>query len=343
MTTLITAQVEVRPSRNSHSILLVDDEGATRHALTAVLDGAGFEVTQATDLEGAGRQLAANRFDLVVTDLYLSADTDGLQVADVAAQQTPRVPVVLMTGRPSFGAAQNAIRTHVREIVAKPVDGDQLIETCRRTIEIVEVERRARNVQAQNRVLAMVAPRMVEAKDPTTSGHASRVVNYVDRMAERFQLDEDTREDLRLAALLHDVGKVGVPDEILRKEGPLTPKEREIIQLHPAVGRDILAELDCEDARRWVYQHHERWDGKGYPEGIGGEEVDFAGRMLILAEVYDALAEQRSYKDPWPIEKIVAFFRDQAGKHFDPELALEVAAGLESQGSRYFSARNELF
>jgi putative two-component system response regulator len=144
---------------------------------------------------------------------------------------------------------------------------------------------------------------------------------------------------LRLAALLHDIGKIGVPDHILTKPGPLTLDEREVVKRHPAMGYEVLAELaDHADVRNWVYQHHERWDGKGYPNGLQGEDVDLPGRILVLAEVYDALAEQRSYKPAWPIPKIVALFREQAGRQFDPTLANMVADGLDRMGYRYFAS-----
>src|SRR5262249_51097112 len=156
----------------------------------------------------------------------------------------------------------------------------------------------------------------IEAKDPTTSGHAERVVRYADVLAQRCGVGAADRAELRLAALLHDVGKIGIPDRILTKPGSLTPDEREVIQRHPAMGYDILAPLqNHEQVRRWVFQHHERWDGKGYPQGLAGEDVDLPGRILVLAEVYDALAEQRSYKAAWEPPRIVAMFREQAGRH----------------------------
>lgn len=345
-------------------VLVVDDEQAALDVVANILDHAGYEVTTARNASSACELLSDQRYDLVVTDLYMDTGAPeggstqgfdstgrfgrqghpgGLTVADMASTLEPVVPVVLLTGRPSFDAARNAMRTRVREIIPKPVDSEQLMETCERTIRTVRFERRARSYEEQNRVLVTLVPRMIEAKDPSTSGHAERVVKYVDRLGERVGLDAETRESLRMAGLLHDVGKVGVPDEILQKDGPLTVDEREVIQHHPKVGFDMLADLDCDDARRWVYQHHERWDGKGYPEGLGGEEVELPGRILILAEVFDALAEKRTYKEPWPMERIIAFFREQAGKHFDPHLALEVASGLEREGNRYFAPPDLLF
>jgi len=188
-----------------------------------------------------------------------------------------------------------------------------------------------------------VLPRTIEMKDPTTSGHAARVVGYTDSLAARCGVSDEDRVSLRLAALLHDIGKIGIPDHILTKPGPLTKEETDVVRLHPAMGYEVLAPLqDHDNVRTWVYQHHERWDGQGYPRGLHGEEVALPGRILVLAEVYDALAEQRSYKPAWPVPKIVALFRDQAGKHFDPQLAGMVADGLEKMGSRFFAPSPDL-
>ncbi len=324
-------------------VLIVDDDRQTLATLQAVLEGAGFEVVCRNDLASAGQAFETHRFDLVLTDLYLGEHDLGYDVAEQARKQRPEVPVVLLTGRPSFGSACEALGRCIRDIIVKPVDPEILLAACRRTIEAVDVERRARLLEAQNRILALVAPRMIEAKDPTTSGHAERVYGYVARLAERCGVDGDDLESLRIAALLHDVGKIGVPREILCKEGPLTADERTIIQRHPGLGYEMLAGLDgCEDARLWVYQHHERWDGRGYPNQLPGDEVALPGRMLVLAEVYDALAEARSYKPAWPVPKIIAFFREEAGRHFDPDLAHMVADGLERHGKAYFAPRPHL-
>lgn len=331
------------PALASRRVLIVDDEDVVLAALTDIVLAAGGRPTRVADVGAAKAALAAHGFDLVLTDLYLGEDELGYEVAEAARRCRPEVPVVMLTGQPSFRGAVDALRAAVREIVVKPVEPETLVAACARAIHAAATERRARELEGQNRVLSAVVPRMVEAKDPTTSGHADRVVCYTDRLAERCGVSEDDRESLRLAALLHDIGKIGVPRAILCKEGPLDAAEREVIEQHPQVGYDILAGLDgCDDARTWVYQHHERWDGAGYPNRLGGHEVALPGRILILAEVYDALAEARSYKPAWEIAAIVTFFRQQAGRHFDPDLANLVADGLEREGRRFFAAGPEL-
>jgi putative two-component system response regulator len=320
-------------------VLVVDDEEHVLNGLRAVLEGAGYEVTGANNLRQAEQAMRTERFQLVLTDLYLGATELGIHIADVARERRPHTPVVVLTGRPTFDGAQEALRNHVADLVVKPVEAHLLLATCRRVILETELARRNLELESANRVLTSVLPRTIEMKDPTTSGHASRVVGYTDALARRCGVSVEDRSSLRLAALLHDIGKIGVPDQILRKPGPLTTDEMEIVKRHPAMGYEVLAELtEHENVRTWVYQHHERWDGLGYPNGLRGDEVALPGRILVLAEVYDALAEQRSYKPAWSIPKIVALFREQAGRQFDPDLANLVADGLDRSGTRFFAA-----
>ena len=324
-------------------MLLVADEPDVLHGPRRILESAEFQVSSAASLGQAMATLHGQSFDLVLTDLYLGATDLGYEIAELARTRKPSTPVIVLTGRPSFDGAQEALRSHVADIVVKPVDASALLATCRRVIQETELTRRNLELETANKVLTSVLPRTIEMKDPTTSGHAERVVGYTDALARRCRVSDEDRASLRLAALLHDIGKIGIPDNILTKPGPLTKEEIDIVRLHPAMGYEVLATLeDHANVRTWVYQHHERWDGTGYPRGLAGEEVALPGRILVLAEVYDALAEERSYKPAWPIPKISALFREQAGRHFDPELAKMVADGLDKCGSRYFAPASDL-
>jgi putative two-component system response regulator len=319
-------------------VLLVDDEPDVLEGLRAILVQGGYSVTCATNLREAVATMERESFQLVLTDLYLGDSDFGYQIAEVARTRRPSIPVIVLTGRPTFYGAQESLRSHVADIVVKPVDDQTLRNTCRRVIQETELSRRNQELESANRVLTSVLPRTIEMKDPTTSGHAARVVGYTDTLAMRCGVSTEDRASLRMAALLHDIGKIGVPDHILTKPGPLTTDEMEIVKRHPAMGYEVLAQLeDHDNVRDWVHQHHERWDGKGYPQGLAGEDVALPGRILVLAEVFDALAEQRSYKPAWPTPRITELFRDQAGRQFDPDLAHMVADGLERMGSRFFA------
>jgi HD-GYP domain-containing protein (c-di-GMP phosphodiesterase class II) len=248
-----------------------------------------------------------------------------------------------MTGRPSLDAALGGLRSHAYDFLTKPVSLPILERRARKAVLEGKLQRRVRELQEVNRLLSRILPNAIEAKDPTTRGHSDRVVAYVDTLAKKCGISTSERYELRLAAQLHDVGKIGIPEAILTKPGALTSEERKIIQEHPTIGFKILEPLHhFPRVRRWVYQHHERWDGHGYPEGLAGEEVDLPGRILILAEVFDALATARSYKKPWSNERIADFFENDDG-HFDPELRMIVADGVRSQGVGFFRPAEEPF
>lgn len=324
--------------RGTHRVLVVDDEPDVLLGVRATMERGGLAVTTADTLHRAVELIRAEAFHLIVTDLYLGDQDTGHQVADAARERRPATPVIVMTGRPTFDGAQEALRNRVADIVVKPIAAESLLAVCRRVLHDTELMRRNQELEASNRVLTSVLPRTIEMKDPTTSGHAARVVGYADALAGRCGVGDADRASLRLAALLHDIGKIGVPDQMLTKPGALTQDEMEVVRRHPKMGFDVLEPLkEHGDVRNWVYQHHERWDGRGYPQGLAGEDVALPGRILVLAEVYDALAEQRSYKPAWPVPRIVALFREQAGRQFDPNLANMVADGLEQQGYRYFA------
>lgn len=176
----------------------------------------------------------------------------------------------------------------------------------------------------------------VEAKDPHTQGHADRVALYCVSLAREMGWSDDVIADLRTASLLHDIGKIGIPEEILRKPGALSPEERAIMEQHPVIGDKILAPLpQLVRPRSWIFQHHERWDGKGYPRGIAGEEILPEARALIVAEVFDALVSKRSYKDAWSLEQVMTFLEENSGKHFAPDTTAAFLAILRREGEAF--------
>jgi putative two-component system response regulator len=246
-------------SRNGHGaaphrVLVVDDEADVLASLRAILEQAGYQVVATTSVPEALAAIRDQSFELIVSDLYLADGEMGSRLADAAHGVQPRVPVVLLTGRPTFDGAAEALKCRVSEIVVKPVDPHALVHTCRRTIQDHELARRNEQLEIQNEILAAVLPRAIEAKDPTTSGHAERVVRYVDTLAQRCGVGAEDRESLRLAALLHDVGKIGIPDRILTKPGPVTADEREVINRHRPWA--TILRRCARAVRRWVYQHH---------------------------------------------------------------------------------------
>ncbi len=321
-------------------LLIVDDEPDLGRLVAEYFESQNDEVVLAHDLETALSILENDRdLDLCISDIYLNSQASkagGHRIAEACDERHPRLPVILLTGRPSMSAALEGLRNHAIDFFLKPVDLGRLYERAHRAIEEQRLQNRVRDLEQTNLLLSQLLPNTIEAKDPITRGHSDRVVAYTEGLARRVGVSSADRSSLRLAARLHDIGKIGIPSEILSKPGKLTKDERAVIEEHPEIGHKILEPFaHLPKVRQWVVQHHERWDGRGYPNGLVGDEVALPGRILILAEVYDALATKRSYKDAWPDEKIAALFEEEAGHHFDPDLARIVAEGVRTKG-RYF-------
>lgn len=172
-----------------------------------------------------------------------------------------------------------------------------------------------------------------EYRDEDTGDHIARMAAYCALIAAKIGLSEPEVEQLRLAAPMHDVGKIGIPDGILLKPGKLTAEEFETIKSHTLIGARILAgsrSTLLSLARDIAFSHHEKWNGKGYPQGLAGEAIPLAGRIAAVADVFDALTSKRPYKEPFPIEKAVRIMREEAGSHFDPKLLEVFLANLDT-------------
>jgi HAMP domain-containing protein len=164
--------------------------------------------------------------------------------------------------------------------------------------------------------------RSIDAKSHWTAGHSERVTGYAERLAKALNLDEKTRKEIRIAAVLHDIGKIAVPGQILDKNGYLSAEEYGLVKAHPQTGADIIADIPAYDeVRPAILHHHEHWDGNGYPSGLKGEAIPFLARILTIADVYDALSEDRPYRKGLGKEEIRAYFEGEKGKIFDPVLA----------------------
>ncbi len=298
-------------------MLVVDDDPAILELIAARLHD-DFDVVHTSDPFAASDLARSRRFDLHLYDLSMEP-LPGLELLLLTLARTADAAVVLMTGEPSVERAVEALRAGATDLLLKPLRFDDLPTTLWRALQ----KAKARGATQGVRVAAVheALTRAVEAKDPTTSGHGERVRLLCRRVGEAFGLGPVELETLDTAAALHDIGKIGVPDAVLSKPGSLTPVEFDLIKKHPELGFRILEPVPGLDAvRRCVVEHHERWDGRGYPYGRRGNEISTPGRVLILAEVFDALAHARSYKPAWSRPQIANFFRDGRGSHFDPEL-----------------------
>jgi putative nucleotidyltransferase with HDIG domain len=163
--------------------------------------------------------------------------------------------------------------------------------------------------------------RALELRDRETQGHTRRVTSLTMRLAKALGIRGDDLDDIRRGAVLHDIGKMGIPDHILLKPGPLTEQERAIMERHPVLAYEMLHPIEkLQTALDIPHRHHEKWDGTGYPDGLQGQEIPLAARIFAVADVWDALCSGRPYHDPWPAYEARIYIQDQAGKHFDPQV-----------------------
>jgi len=299
------------------AVLVVDDDPAIVELLRSHLS-TDFDVVATTDPWRASELARVRRFDVHLYDLSMDP-LPGLELLLLTLAAAPDTPVVLMTGEPTVERAVESLRAGATDLLLKPLRFDSIAETLKKAI--AKASGRRRDGSMRLGAVHDALTRAVEAKDPTTSGHGERVRHLCAVVGTAIGLSRRELEILDSAAALHDIGKIGVPDAVLCKPGALTPAEFELIKRHPEVGGRILEPIPgMDEVRRCVVAHHERWDGKGYPNGTGGRDISTPGRVLILAEVFDALAHARSYKPAWPRAQIETFFVERSGTHFDPEL-----------------------
>ncbi len=331
-------------------ILAVDDTRANLDMLVALL-GDDYEVAVATD--GPTALDMAIRFppDLVLLDLMMPG-MDGYAVLQQlkANPVTADIPVLLVSALCDVHDKARGFALGAVDYVTKPFEVEELQARVRTHLLLVHTQAalRAHNqnlerlVQERTREVTRIQQATIEAmaalaeyRDPETGEHIQRVQRYVEHLARsacRFPqyaaLDEAYREALILASPLHDIGKVAIPDAILLKPGPLSPEEFEVMKRHTVLGREVLCRAErkvgpipfFQVAKEVAYFHHEKWDGTGYPDGLQGEAIPVAARIMALADVYDALICRRVYKPPFPHSQAVAIIAQGRGTHFDPVL-----------------------
>jgi putative two-component system response regulator len=317
-------------------VLCADDDGLIRLFLRDSLTIGGYDVTVVPDGMQAVRRLAdSGPFDLLVTD-YSMPGCNGIEVIDHALRVDPSLPCLIVTAYHDLDLAMCAMRAGAVGFIPKPFRADHLLTVAGRALE-------RRQLAADSLRLNMLVPMLerftmmlantLESKDCATSRHAERLVGHAEAVSRELGLDDDTRFSIRVGACLHDIGKVGVPEALLRKPGPLTPAEREIMQLHPDIGASILEDIDTwEDVRLIVRHHHEHWDGAGYPLGLTSRDIPLGARIVSVVDAFDVMIEGRTYAAPRPLESVVNELVRQRGKQFDPDAVDAFIATLSRTG-----------
>ncbi len=306
------------PERNA--VLIIDDEEVNRELLRTQLEIAGVQTLEATGgvegvsiIERLGGELGA-----VLLDLHMPT-MNGFEVLRRAraSNQRGHLPIIVVTAASDRDSRRRAAALGADEFLTKPVDQVELVAKIRNAIRWRRLYRRMIGIQGVLDGLAVA----IEARDRYTEDHTLRVAALALGLAEALDVPTEFRMQLLEGALVHDVGKVGVPDAILLKEGRLTGEEYAIMQRHVAIGAQICAAIGVDEVMAQVVRHHhERFDGKGYPAGLAGERIPLVGRIAAVADAFDAMTSNRPYRSAMTWEAAVSELREGRGSQWDPAI-----------------------
>jgi putative two-component system response regulator len=321
-------------------VYVVDDEPANVKLLERILVQAGYrDVRTATDPRQCLAHYAQKPFDLLLLDLNMPY-MDGFEVMERLYGMDPEgyPPVLVLTALSDRESRVRALENGARDFVTKPFDRVELLSRIRNLLDarlmhqqlksqnrLLEERVGERTKELQDTRLEVIRRlgRAAEYRDNETGLHIIRMSKMAECIGEEAGMTDAQTELLLHASPMHDIGKIGIPDRILLKPGKLDPAEWEIMKTHTTIGAEILSGHSSEllgMAREVALSHHERWDGTGYPSGVRGEDIPLVGRVVALADVFDALTSERPYKKAWSVEEAVTEVRRSSGTHFDPRL-----------------------
>jgi len=313
------------------TILIVDDEPSGRDTLESILEPEGYNLVMAADGYQALEIALAIRPDVILLDVMMPG-MNGFEVCRRirGEKQLAEIPILFLTALDDRQSLLNGLDAGADEFISKPYDRYELrarllgITRLNRFRKLIE--ERSNLEQAHAELMAAYEATIagwshaLDLRDKETEGHSQRVTQLTINLAEAFGLSQDEKTHIRRGALLHDIGKLGVPDSILHKPGPLSDAEWVIMRWHPQQAYDMLVSIDyLHPALDIPLCHHEKYDGTGYPRGLKGEEIPLSARIFAVADVWDALTSDRPYRLAWDKEKALAYILEQSGKHFDPQ------------------------
>jgi putative two-component system response regulator len=303
-------------------ILAIDDDAALRELVRTGLTACGYRVDTAASIAEARALLRTRAYALVLSDYEMPGGT-GLELLEYVCRVYPGLPFILLTGHDEVDLARYAIRSGAVDFLGKPFELRQLVRQIEQNWARVERDR-ARAAELTNEVLqgtirALVAA--VDAKDPFTAQHSERVSRLAVALGRAIGLPDDRLRVLEFSALLHDVGKIGIPGRILLKPGKLTEEEWAVIKTHPERSAEIVSEVGAlAEVATIVRHHHERMDGEGYPDGLEGDAIPLLSRIITTADAYEALTADRAYRPAMLADDAARLLRSYAGSQFDPWL-----------------------
>jgi putative nucleotidyltransferase with HDIG domain len=322
--------------------LIVDDEPTVSDILARRLAKEGYVCIKANNGKEALQYFYKDAFSLVISDMKMP-EMNGLELLRKLKAVSPKITVIMITAFPEIDMAVEAMRLGAYDFLTKPVTLDLVVLSVRKALEKkrleeeVElyhknlellVEERTSKLQYAYRVLkksyldsVKVLAEAIDAKDPYTRGHSDRVRKMSIKIATHLGFAEDQLENLEYGALLHDIGKIGIKDEILQKQGALTPEEYHYIQEHPLIGVKILEDVDYfRDKVRMIRHHHEHFDGSGYPDGLTGEAIPIEARIIAVPDAFDAMTSMRPHREAMSLEEVLSEMKRCSGKQFDPKV-----------------------
>lgn len=319
-------------------ILVVDDDVSNLKMASHILTEADMRVSCLKSGEEALKFLQCSRPDIILLDIHMTG-MDGFDTMAAIREQDEMaaIPIIFLTADEDSETETRGLQSGAVDFIRKPFVPEVLLTRIRHTIDLMrlqtdlseEVNKKTKEVVEQQeriqRVFLQVVNALagaIEAKDAYTNGHSSRVAHYSQKIAMQLGLPEDVQSDIYIIGLLHDVGKIGIPDSIINKPGKLTDEEYAVIKTHSALGAGILEKITefpkLATGAKW---HHERYDGKGYPDGIERETIPMEARIIAVADAYDAMSSKRSYRDVLPQSTVRAEIEKGKGTQFDPVFA----------------------
>jgi putative two-component system response regulator len=304
---------------NQAKILVVDDEPVNLRVLKKTLND-DYQLCYAKSGQAALTVVQEERPDLILLDVMMPKMT-GFEVCETlkAGKEHSHIPVIFVTALNDAVDEAKGLSLGAVDYISKPFSPAVVKARIKNHLSLVQAdELRRTRLQIIQRL-----GRASEYKDNETGMHIMRMSHYSRLIALEYGFSEVGAENLFNAAPMHDIGKIGIPDAIMLKPGKLTKEEFDVMKTHPEIGAEILGESDSDllDLAKTVsLTHHEKWDGSGYPNGLAGEDIPIAGRIVAVADVFDALTSRRPYKEPWSVEETLKYMEQQKGIHFDPAL-----------------------
>ena len=327
---------------NRENILIADDEEAIREVVSTLLESQGYGCKTCPDGRVALESFRNGSFDLVLSDIVMP-EMNGLKLLAALRQEDPDVPVIMVTAMHDISIALEAIRAGAYDYILKPFEKDQLYMSVRRALEHRRLVLENRTYQSglehlvaeRTQQLSIALQDLeqsydytlealgsaLDAKDAETEGHCQRVTAFTITIAKAMGVDKGLLRHIARGAFLHDIGKMGIPDQILRKPSPLTHEEREIMRRHCEIGYAVLERIPfLKEAAEIVLAHQECYDGSGYPRGLKGEQIPLGARIFAVADTLDAMISDRPYRKALPISAARDEIQRFSGTQFDPRV-----------------------